>query len=43
MDYTPVRFVKKPGGAKPGMVVYTTYRTGYVTPDVQLVERLRVK
>lgn len=43
VDYTPVRFVKKPGGAKPGMVVYTTYRTGYVTPDAQLVERLRAK
>lgn len=33
VDYTPVRYVKKPGGARPGMVVYTTYETAQVTPD----------
>ena len=27
VDYTPVRYVKKPSGARPGMVVYTTYQT----------------
>lgn len=43
VDYTPVKFVKKPAGARPGMVVYTTYRTLYVTPDGELVKRLRVK
>ena len=43
VDYTPVRFVKKPNSAKPGMVIYTTYRTGYVTPSRELVEQLRVK
>ena len=43
VDYTPVKFVKKPGGARPGMVVYTTYETAYVTPDEGLVQRLRVK
>lgn len=32
VDYTPVKFVKKPAGARPGMVVYETYRTMYVTP-----------
>ena len=32
VDYTPVRYVKKPSGARPGMVVYTTYRTVYVAP-----------
>ena len=31
MDYTPVRYVKKPGGARPGMVVYTTYETAQVS------------
>ncbi len=41
VDYTPVKFVKKPAGVKPGMVVYTTYSTAYVTPDPALVERLR--
>lgn len=30
VDYTPVRYVKKPAGARPGMVVYTTYKTAYV-------------
>ncbi len=43
VDYTPVRFVKKPAGAKPGMVIYTTCSTAFVTPDPALVEALRVK
>ncbi len=33
VDYTPVKFVKKPAGAKPGMVIYKTNRTVYVTPE----------
>lgn len=33
VDYTEVRYVKKPSGAKPGMVIYTNQRTVYVTPD----------
>ncbi|MBQ9458918.1 MAG: NFACT family protein [Oscillospiraceae bacterium] len=32
VDYTPVKFVKKPSGARPGMVIYETYRTIYVKP-----------
>ena len=43
VDYTPVKFVKKPAGARPGMVVYTTYETAWVTPDGELAKRLRVK
>ena len=43
VDYTPIRYVKKPAGAKPGMVVYTTYRTMTVQPDEALVKRLRIK
>ena len=43
VDYTPVKYVKKPAGAKPGMVVYTTYQTAYVDPDGELAKRLRVK
>jgi predicted ribosome quality control (RQC) complex YloA/Tae2 family protein len=43
VDYTPVKYVKKPGGARPGMVIYETYSTAYVTPDGDLAERLRVK
>lgn len=33
VDYTPVKFVKKPAGARPGMVVYTTYQTVLVAPN----------
>lgn len=33
VDYTPVKFVKKPNGAKPGMVIYTTNKTVFVTPQ----------
>jgi len=43
VDYTPVKYVKKPAGARPGMVVYTTYETAWVTPSEELVKRLRTK
>ena len=43
VDYTPVRYVKKPAGAKPGMVTYTTYQTMYVTPEAELAKKLSVK
>lgn len=33
VDYTRVKYVKKPTGAKPGMVIYKTNRTVYVTPE----------
>ena len=36
VDYTPVKYVKKPAGARPGMVVYTTYQTALVDPDPEL-------
>ncbi len=32
VDYTEIKFVKKPTGAKPGFVIYTTNQTVYVTP-----------
>ena len=41
VDVTPVRFLKKPNGAKPGMVVYDRYRTGIVPPNAALPEQLR--
>ena len=43
VDYTPVKFVKKPAASRPGMVIYTTYKTMYVTPDEELMKRLSVK
>lgn len=30
VDFCEVRYVKKPSGSKPGMVIYTNYRTVYV-------------
>ena len=40
VDYTLVRYVKKPSGARPGMVIYTDYKTIYVTPERSKVEAL---
>lgn len=41
VDFTLIRNVKKPNGAKPGMVIYTTNQTLYVTPDEsEIVKRL---
>ncbi len=34
VDYTKVRHVKKPAGAKPGMVIFTHNRTLYVEPKL---------
>ena len=41
VDYTEVRMLKKPTGAKPGKVIYHTYNTMWVTPDRELCERLK--
>ncbi|SDB38874.1 Predicted component of the ribosome quality control (RQC) complex, YloA/Tae2 family, contains fibronectin-binding (FbpA) and DUF814 domains [Ruminococcaceae bacterium FB2012] len=43
VDYTLIKFVKKPAGAKPGMVIFTNNRTLYVTPDEETVQKLAVK
>jgi predicted ribosome quality control (RQC) complex YloA/Tae2 family protein len=37
VDYTPIKFVKKPNGTKPGMVIYTTNKTVFVTPQEETV------
>lgn len=34
VDYTQVKNVNKPNGAKPGMVIYLTNKTAYVTPAI---------
>lgn len=41
VDYCPVSHVKKPNGAKAGMVIYEGYNTAFVKPDGQLAEKLR--
>jgi predicted ribosome quality control (RQC) complex YloA/Tae2 family protein len=43
VDYTRVKNVRKPGGAKPGMVVYDKYNTVLVSPDKTLFDKLLVK
>ena len=32
VDYVPLRYVKKPSGAKPGMVVFTNNKTVWINP-----------
>jgi len=41
VDYTPVKNVHRPKGAKPGMVTYFHQKTIQVKPDKEKVERLR--
>ena len=43
VDYTRVKALKKPVGAKPGKVIYHEYFTITVNPDKQLAEKLFVK
>lgn len=43
VDYTLIKFVKKPNGAKPGMVIFTNNKTLYVTPDDEVVNRLAAR
>ena len=43
VDYVQVRYVKKPAGARPGMVVYTGHQTVNVTPEEALVKRLKIR
>ena len=43
VDYCPAKFVKKPSGARPGMVIYTNYQTAFVTPNAEIANLLRIK
>lgn len=43
VDYTRIKNVHKPGGAKPGYVIYDKYNTIFVDPDRQLFEKLLSK
>lgn len=43
VDYTMARFVRKPSGALPGMVLYTEYQTCMAESNEALVARLRAK
>ncbi len=41
VDYCLVKYVKKPNGSKPGMVIFTHNKTAYITPDEERVNRLK--
>jgi predicted ribosome quality control (RQC) complex YloA/Tae2 family protein len=41
VDFTRVRYVKKPAGAKPGFVIYENQQTIFVTPDEETVVQLK--
>ncbi|MDE7360620.1 MAG: NFACT family protein [Oscillospiraceae bacterium] len=43
VDYVAVKFVKKPAGAKPGMVIFTNNKTLYVTPSEEIIDKLKTK
>lgn len=43
VDYTHVKNVKKPPGAKPGMVTYTNFKTIIVTPDEKIANKLKIE
>ena len=42
VDYVEVKKIRKPNGAKPGFVIYEGQHTVFVTPDKDLVNRLKV-
>lgn len=41
VDYTIIKNVHKPNGAKPGMVIYDNYNTEYVTPNEEELSRVK--
>ncbi|KNF08731.1 putative RNA-binding protein, snRNP like protein [Gottschalkia purinilytica] len=41
VDYTERKYVKKPNGAKPGMVIYDTNSTIYVTPSLDKISKIK--
>lgn len=41
VDYTLVRYISKPQGAKPGMVIYREQKTIYCTPDPEIIKQMK--
>jgi predicted ribosome quality control (RQC) complex YloA/Tae2 family protein len=41
IDYCLRKNVKKPSGAKPGMVIYDHYKTIYITPSEEMVQSMK--
>jgi predicted ribosome quality control (RQC) complex YloA/Tae2 family protein len=42
VDYTLVRHVRKPSGAKPGYVIYEQQKTIFITPDVEKIALIKL-
>lgn len=42
VDITKIKYLKKPGGLKPGLVLYDNYKTVYVTPDENKIGKLKI-
>jgi predicted ribosome quality control (RQC) complex YloA/Tae2 family protein len=42
VDYTLIKHVHKPSGAKPGFVTYVNQKTLFVTPDEQRIKQMQV-
>ncbi|WAA10652.1 Rqc2 family fibronectin-binding protein [Fervidibacillus albus] len=40
VDYTKVKYVRKPSGAKPGFVIYDHQQTVFVTPSIEKIYEL---
>ncbi|MCM3040337.1 NFACT family protein [Paenibacillus motobuensis] len=40
VDYTLIRHVRKPSGAKPGFVIYDHQKTLFVTPDEHMIKKM---
>ncbi|MGG0812062.1 NFACT RNA binding domain-containing protein [Paenibacillus alvei] len=40
VDYTLIRHVRKPNGAKPGFVIYERQKTLFITPDTKRIESM---
>ncbi len=43
VDYTLRKYVKKPGGAAAGFVIYTHQKTRYITPEERTVQRIALQ
>ncbi|MCY1038107.1 NFACT family protein [Staphylococcus nepalensis] len=43
VDYTQIRHVHKPSGAKPGFVTYDNQKTLYATPDYDHIQKMKIK
>ena len=43
VDYTEVKYVKKPAGSPPGFVIYSRNYSAVVSPDERKIEKMRAK